>query len=211
MTFMQPALPDDLDVYSWPLSYITWSVRSCDGAKHKIELYDSTSSQLAVNKTDGARRVVAANGGRSDAACASARRRRTFSAPAATTTASTGATPTPPRRAGFRSRRSAPARSWKTLRRTGPSARGRRRAHAARGRRRRARDGLCLRPGQRRRGCRPAAGDRGLRRNLRDQVFRQEAASLLGPQRREDRRAPANRVAAITPSSWRAAKPSTRS
>ena len=28
MTFMQPALPDDLDVYSWPLSYITWNVRS---------------------------------------------------------------------------------------------------------------------------------------------------------------------------------------
>ena len=50
MTFMQPALPEDLDVYSWPLSYITWKVRSCDGAKHKIELYDSTSSQLAVNR-----------------------------------------------------------------------------------------------------------------------------------------------------------------
>ena len=52
MTFMQPALPDDLDVYSWPLSYITWNVRSCDGAKHKIELYDSTSSQLAVNNVE---------------------------------------------------------------------------------------------------------------------------------------------------------------
>ena len=51
ITFMQPALPDDLDVYSWPLSYITWDIRSCDGAKHKIELYDSTSSQLAVNKS----------------------------------------------------------------------------------------------------------------------------------------------------------------
>ena len=49
LAFMQPALPDDLDVYSWPLSYITWTVRSCDGATHKIELYDSTSSQLAVN------------------------------------------------------------------------------------------------------------------------------------------------------------------
>ena len=52
MTFMQPALPDDLDAYSWPLSYLTWNVRSVDGATHKIELYDSTSSQLAVNKTD---------------------------------------------------------------------------------------------------------------------------------------------------------------
>jgi Domain of unknown function (DUF4965)/Domain of unknown function (DUF5127)/Domain of unknown function (DUF1793)/Domain of unknown function (DUF4964) len=51
MTFMQPALPDDLAVYSWPLSYITWSVRSLDGAKHQIEIYDSTSSELAVNKT----------------------------------------------------------------------------------------------------------------------------------------------------------------
>jgi len=51
LAFMQPALPEDLDVYSWPLSYITWNVRSCDGAKHKIEVYDSVSSQLAVNKT----------------------------------------------------------------------------------------------------------------------------------------------------------------
>jgi len=49
LDFMQPALPDDLDVYSWPLSYLTWNVRSCDGGKHKVELYDSTSSQLAVN------------------------------------------------------------------------------------------------------------------------------------------------------------------
>jgi hypothetical protein len=48
---MQPALPDDLNVYSWPLSYITWSVRSCDGGQHKVELYDGTSSQLAVNKS----------------------------------------------------------------------------------------------------------------------------------------------------------------
>src|SRR5208337_2761141 len=51
LAFMQPALPEDLDVYSWPLSYITWNVRSCDGARHKVELYDSVSSQLAVNKT----------------------------------------------------------------------------------------------------------------------------------------------------------------
>ena len=52
LTFLEPALPSDLDVYSWPLSYITWDVRSTDGRKHKIELYDSTSSQLAVNKPD---------------------------------------------------------------------------------------------------------------------------------------------------------------
>ncbi|MEI7909455.1 MAG: DUF4965 domain-containing protein [Verrucomicrobiota bacterium] len=49
MTFMQPALPDDLDVFSWPLAYITWNVRSTDGATHQIEIYDSTSAQLTVN------------------------------------------------------------------------------------------------------------------------------------------------------------------
>ena len=31
MTFLQPALPNDLDIYSWPLSYITYSVHSTDG------------------------------------------------------------------------------------------------------------------------------------------------------------------------------------
>jgi len=50
MTFMEPALPDDLDVYSWPLSYITWNIRAIDGLRHKIELYDSTSALLAVNE-----------------------------------------------------------------------------------------------------------------------------------------------------------------
>jgi hypothetical protein len=52
MTFMTPALPDDLDVLSWPLSYITWTVQSVDGTPHEVTLYDSTSSALAVNKTD---------------------------------------------------------------------------------------------------------------------------------------------------------------
>lgn len=52
LTFLEPALPDDLDVFSWPLSYLTWNVRSIDGANHQVELYDSASSQLAVNKPD---------------------------------------------------------------------------------------------------------------------------------------------------------------
>jgi hypothetical protein len=52
MTFMTPALPDDLDVLSWPLSYITWTVQSLDGAPHEVTIYDSTSSAISVNKTD---------------------------------------------------------------------------------------------------------------------------------------------------------------
>lgn len=52
LTFMTPALPQDLDAFSLPLSFITWRVRSTDGVRHTVELYDSTSSELAVNKTD---------------------------------------------------------------------------------------------------------------------------------------------------------------
>jgi hypothetical protein len=51
LTFMTPALPADLDAISLPLSFITWQVRSADGKVHEVELYDSTSSELAVNQT----------------------------------------------------------------------------------------------------------------------------------------------------------------
>src|ERR1700722_18873223 len=50
LTFMRPALPDDLDAMGLPLSYITWEVRSADGREHVVSIYDSTSSQLVVNK-----------------------------------------------------------------------------------------------------------------------------------------------------------------
>ena len=52
LTFMTPALPDELEVLSWPLSYITWTVQSVDGSPHEVSLYDSTSSELAVNRTE---------------------------------------------------------------------------------------------------------------------------------------------------------------
>jgi hypothetical protein len=50
LTFIRPALPDELDAVALPLSYITWQVRSADGRDHTVELYESTSSQLVVNK-----------------------------------------------------------------------------------------------------------------------------------------------------------------
>ncbi|MCX6905480.1 MAG: DUF4965 domain-containing protein [Verrucomicrobia bacterium] len=52
LTFMTPALPYDLDALALPLSYITWEVRSVDGRDHTVSIYDSTSSQLVVNKPD---------------------------------------------------------------------------------------------------------------------------------------------------------------
>ena len=52
LTFMTAALPDDLDVFARPLSYLTWDVRSVDGKMHSVSIYDSTSSELAVNNSD---------------------------------------------------------------------------------------------------------------------------------------------------------------
>jgi hypothetical protein len=52
LTFMTAALPDDLEVLSRPLSYITWTTRSVDGSPHQVSIYDSTSSELVVNTTD---------------------------------------------------------------------------------------------------------------------------------------------------------------
>ena len=49
LTFMTPALPSDLDVLTRPVTYLTWTVRVLDGAEHAVSIYDSTSSQLAVN------------------------------------------------------------------------------------------------------------------------------------------------------------------
>jgi hypothetical protein len=52
LTFMTAALPDDLEALSRPLSYITWRVRSVDGAAHRVEIYHSTSALLAVSKPE---------------------------------------------------------------------------------------------------------------------------------------------------------------
>ena len=52
MTFMTPALASDLSAISLPVSYINWDVRSVDGQTHSVQVYDSVSSELAVNTTD---------------------------------------------------------------------------------------------------------------------------------------------------------------
>ena len=52
LTFMTPALPEDLDVLARPLTYLTWEVKSVDGAAHEISIYDSTSGLLSVNAPD---------------------------------------------------------------------------------------------------------------------------------------------------------------
>ncbi len=52
LAFMTPMLPDDLEVLARPVTYLTWSVRAVDAKPHQVAIYDSTSSQLAVNSPD---------------------------------------------------------------------------------------------------------------------------------------------------------------
>jgi hypothetical protein len=48
-TFFTPALPHDLDALSRPVTYLSWTVRSVDGANHAVQLYFDASAQLAVD------------------------------------------------------------------------------------------------------------------------------------------------------------------
>ncbi len=54
LTFTSPLLPANLDVLARPVTYITFDVRSLDGAPHQVALYFDASSQLAVNTPDQA-------------------------------------------------------------------------------------------------------------------------------------------------------------
>jgi len=52
LTFTTPLLPHDLDMFSWPVTYLTWSARSVDGKNHAAQLYFDASSEIAVNSLD---------------------------------------------------------------------------------------------------------------------------------------------------------------
>ena len=52
LTFMTPALPDDLDLVSRPVTYLTWDVQSADGKPHQVELYYDNTAEPAVNNGD---------------------------------------------------------------------------------------------------------------------------------------------------------------
>jgi hypothetical protein len=52
LTFMSPLLPEDLEVMSRPLTYVTWEARSTDGRAHQVSLYFDCTAELAVNTVD---------------------------------------------------------------------------------------------------------------------------------------------------------------
>lgn len=49
LTFTTPALPDDIDVLSRPITYLTYVVKSNDGRPHDVRLYFEASAELTVN------------------------------------------------------------------------------------------------------------------------------------------------------------------
>lgn len=62
LTFLTPALPDDLDVMSRPVSYLEWTVASLDGTAHDATVLFLAMPDLVVNTPDqralGARYVM---------------------------------------------------------------------------------------------------------------------------------------------------------
>jgi hypothetical protein len=50
LTFMTPALPDDLEVVSRPVTYVIYEFRSTDGKKHDADFYLDASAEIAVNE-----------------------------------------------------------------------------------------------------------------------------------------------------------------
>lgn len=54
LTFTTPALPDDLDVLSRPVTYLTYEVKAVDGKEHEIEIGFQASGELTVNEPNQA-------------------------------------------------------------------------------------------------------------------------------------------------------------
>ena len=56
LTFMTPALPDDLDILSRPVTYLTYEFRATDGKEHDVAFQFSASAEITVN--EGKQQVV---------------------------------------------------------------------------------------------------------------------------------------------------------
>jgi hypothetical protein len=50
LTFTSPLLMNDLNIFSRPVSYISYKVKSNDGKKHDVKVYFSASTDIALNK-----------------------------------------------------------------------------------------------------------------------------------------------------------------
>jgi hypothetical protein len=50
VTFFTPSFPSDLDTLSRPVTYLSWSATSTDGAAHKVEIMLDVTAAIAVNE-----------------------------------------------------------------------------------------------------------------------------------------------------------------
>src|SRR4051794_36753408 len=62
LTFMTAALPEDLMIYSRPVTYLTWEAQATDGRDHKISVYFEASSDICVNDPRQAVKCEKVNG-----------------------------------------------------------------------------------------------------------------------------------------------------
>jgi hypothetical protein len=49
LTFLTPALPDDLEVLSRPVTYLTWTAQATDGKDHRVEVYAEASAEITAD------------------------------------------------------------------------------------------------------------------------------------------------------------------
>ncbi len=61
LTFMTADLPDDLDVLSRPVTYVTWTAEATDQHKHKLSVYFDARAELVVDKPEQAVQFDQAN------------------------------------------------------------------------------------------------------------------------------------------------------
>jgi len=52
LTFLTPALPEDLDLMSRPVTYLAWSANATDGKEHDVQLYFDASTEIATDTPD---------------------------------------------------------------------------------------------------------------------------------------------------------------
>jgi hypothetical protein len=50
LTFMTAALPEDIDLLSRPVTYVTYEFKATDGKSHDVALYGEASAELTVNE-----------------------------------------------------------------------------------------------------------------------------------------------------------------